>query len=162
MHEDWYAEVDLLQIRGELSWLYPNCHEIGLFFTSATDSDQAMSLVNNVVVNETFESNHLYAFFYRHRHEAGDWRVFAGLTGESDGLLGADFQLALNDCWAMEGGFAYLLPEEGTASRGHEQESWNVGLGLVWYPGRRSARGHDYYRPLFNVADNGSFLVDRR
>jgi hypothetical protein len=162
MHEDWYAEVDLVQIRAELSWLYPNCHELGAFVTAATDSDQAPSLVNSVIINETFESTDLYAFFYRHRHDSGDWRIFAGFTGESDGLLGAEFQNALSDCWAFEGGFTYLLPEEGASARGHEQESWNVGLGLVWYPGRRNARGDDYYRPLFNVADNGSFMVDRR
>ena len=162
MHEDWYAEVDLTQIRGELSWLYPNCHEIGAFFTSGTDSDQAASLVNTVVINETFESTDLYAFFYRNRYDSGEWRIFAGFSGESDGLLGGDFQMAISDCMALEGGYTYLLPEEGTAARGHEQESWNIGLGLVWYPGRRCARGVDYYRPLFNVADNGSMFVDRR
>lgn len=162
MHEDWYAEVDLIQIRGELSWLYPNCHELGFFFTAATESDQAASMVNNTLINETFESNDLYAFFYRYRHNRGDCRLFGGFSGESDGLIGSDFQWAFNDCWAMEGGFTYLLPEESTTARGHEQEAWNVALGLVWYPGRRSALGTDYYRPLFNVADNGTFLVERR
>jgi hypothetical protein len=162
MHEDWYAEVDLVQVRAELSWLYPERHEIGAFITTATQSDVAVSMVRGAQVTETFESTDLYAFFYRNRCDTGDWRVFAGLSGKSDGLLGTDFQWALNDCWAMEGGFTYLIPEEGVNNRGHQEEAWNIALGLVWYPGRRSATGTDYYRPLFDVASNGAFLVDRR
>jgi len=66
--------------------------------------------------------------------------------------------------WALQGGFAYLIPEEetGQVGRGHAEESWNIAVSLVWYPGARSAMGTDYYRPLFNVANNGSFMVGRQ
>lgn len=40
------------------------------------------------------------------------------------------------------------------------RESWNVGVSVVWTPcGRSSKCGQDYSRPLFNVADNGTFLT---
>jgi hypothetical protein len=35
----------------------------------------------------------------------------------------------------------------------------NVGVSLVWTPCPRPACGPNYSRPLFNVADNGSFLT---
>lgn len=162
MHDDWYAEVDLVQMRGELSWIYPNCHEIGSFFTAATQSDQGISTINGAPILETFEGTDQYAFFYRRLNDLGNWRLYAGFTGESDGLLGGDFQWAASSCWALEGGFSYLIPEESSSAGGFVEESWNIGLGLVWYPGRRCAGGQDYYRPLFDVADNGSFFVDRR
>jgi hypothetical protein len=60
----------------------------------------------------------------------------------------------------LRGGFTYLIPVEGKSTGGNIEESWNVGLSLVWYPGCRTARTADYHRPLFNVADNGTFLVD--
>ena len=60
-------------------------------------------------------------------------------------------------------GFVYLIPEqEGTI--GVEEESWSLGITLVWTPGRSKCNGCGQVRsisPLFDVADNGTFLVDR-
>jgi hypothetical protein len=70
----------------------------------------------------------------------------------------------LSDTWALETNFAYLIPNEGSGvsfDADHFQESWNVGINLVWYPGRLWGKGDRYYRPLFRVADNGSFMMDR-
>jgi hypothetical protein len=39
------------------------------------------------------------------------------------------------------------------------RESWNVGVSLVWTPFGGCKRGTNYYRPLFNVADNGTFVT---
>ena len=40
-------------------------------------------------------------------------------------------------------------------------EAWNVSMNLIWYPGRTAVSGaRSIYRPLFDVADNGTFLVD--
>ena len=76
-----------------------------------------------------------------------------------------DLSKQFGDTWAVEANFIYLIPNEGkdtTILGGHAQESWNVGINLVWTPGRRWA-GCDsqYYRPLFRVADNGVFMMDR-
>jgi hypothetical protein len=169
LSEDWYANTSLAQLRGELSWVFPCLHELGFWFSASTRQDTQLSTFSNgdAAVVETFESTDLYAFFYRHHFQAIDGaqsRIYAGWTGDSDGLIGADFNLPLSCDWALEGGFAYLVPEQATgrAGRGHAEESWNVAMSLVWYPGARSAYGNDYYRPLFNVADNGSFMVGRR
>lgn len=166
--DDWYANANMAQLRGEASWVYPCLHEIGFWFSASTEEDTQLSTFSNgTTATETFESTDLYAFFYRHHFDAlegAQARVFAGWTGDSDGLIGADLNLPLSCDWALRAGFAYLIPEQGTGQigRGHAEESWNLAMSLVWYPGARSAIGNDYYRPLFNVANNGSFMVGRR
>ena len=83
----------------------------------------------------------------------------AGFTGNGEGLIGADFKVPLTVSWALQGEFTYLIPKDGSNRQAHLQEAWNVGISLVWYPGVRKAVGNDYFRPLFDVADNGTFIV---
>jgi hypothetical protein len=168
LHEDWYLDANLLQLRGELSWVYPCQHELGFWFTANTQHDNVVSTltVNNQTTtsNERLQATDLYAFFYRHRLAGGgaSGRVFAGFTGESDGLLGAETLVPINDCWSLQSGFTYLVPEESSSANGHVEESWNFGLSVVWRPGGGANSGGGYYRPLFDVAHNGNFMVDRR
>jgi len=169
LHENWYVDANVAQLRGELSWVFPCVHELGFWFASRTESDvQGSDLAGELEpLQEMFEPTELYAFFYRHRFaqvEGAQARFYAGFSGDKDGFIGADARLPMSCNWALECGFAYLVPEEasGPAGQGFVEESWNVAIGLVWYPGARSAYGQDYFRPLFNVADNGSFMVDRR
>lgn len=169
LSDDWYASYDVTQLRGEASWVFPCTHELGFWFTASLSEDTTLSQFSGTTpsATETFEATDLYAFFYRRRLDGidgGNARLYAGFTGESDGLIGADMQLPIACDLAVEAGFAYLIPEEGrgTTGRGHEHESWNIAIGVVWYPGSRTAYGADYSSPLFNVADNGSFMVGRR
>ncbi len=164
LHDDWYFNGDIVQLRGEVSWVYPCRHELGFWFNAGTNRDTVPTVtLTDGVQNEVFQATDIYAFFYRHRfNECGaNGRVFAGFSGESDALIGANFRLPLSDRAALDAGFSYLLPEEATGAGGNIGESWNIGLSLVWYPGRRTAYGHDHTRPLFGVADNGSMFVDR-
>ena len=67
----------------------------------------------------------------------------------------------------MEGTFTYVIPGRkqvinidgrGDASS-FSPAAWNVGLNLVWYQAGRSRRSlASPYRPLFEVADNGSMI----
>ncbi len=165
MSQDWYATTDLLQVRGEASWVFPCSHELGVWFTSGTQVKDATSTLPQLQTLESWEPTDLFAFFYRRRFDEGNGseaRVFAGFSGQGDGLLGADVWIPVGANFGFEANAAYLMPDEsaGTAGGGHEQESWNLGLGVVWYPGCRNSCGPDYFRPLFRVADNGSFMVD--
>lgn len=168
LHEDWYLETDLVQLRGEVSWLYPCHHEIGFWFTASTQKDVVTSRFfvggQQTQQQETLQGTDLYAFFYRYRVDncgGATGRVFAGFTGAADGLIGADFQVPINDAWALVSNFTYLVPDESNSSLGHVEEAWNFGLALVWRPGG-GFLSTNYYRPLLPVADNGSFMVDRR
>lgn len=168
LHDDWYYKASLMQLRGEMSWVYPQCHELGFWFTASTRSTTVeQELLNGIdldINDVTYEPIDLFAFFYRRRFEhmcGGYGRFYAGFSSRSDGLIGADFKVPLTDSWALESGFTYLIPKDGDQRIAHRNEAWNVAVGLVWYPGLRKATGNDYFRPLFNVADNGSFMLNR-
>jgi hypothetical protein len=168
LRDDWYYQASLTQIRGEMSWVYPQCHELGFWFTASTRSttieEEVLNGIDLDINDATYEPIDLFAFFYRRRFEhmcGGYGRFYAGFSSRSDGLIGADFKVPLTDSWALESGFTYLIPKDGDERIAHRNEAWNVAVGLVWYPGLRKATGNDYFRPLFNVADNGSFMLNR-
>lgn len=169
MHDEWYYQpLDFAQVRGEISWVFPCNHELGVWFTQGINGSSANSTVQvsptaSITTMEGWHSTDLYAAFYRRQFDdCGSYgRVFGGLTGESDGLVGADFTVPLCESLALRSEFTYLIPGEGQSLEGNVEESYNVSVGLVWYPGCRTARSKDYNRPLFNVANNGSFMVDR-
>jgi hypothetical protein len=112
----------------------------------------------------TFQPTDQYLLFYRkHGKRGGEGRVFAGVTDDSDGIIGADFLLPLHDTWSLQSSFTYLIPDEDAGSVGARQEAWNIGINLVWHWRGRARKCHSNpYRPLFNVADNGSLIVDDR
>ncbi len=166
MRDNWYYDLSLAQLRGELSWVYPACHELGFWFASSTRTTVVDSTILQrnqlVTIRETFEPTDLFAFFYRRRFEAiggGYAKVSAGFSGESDGLIAADFKLPLTPDWALQTGFTYLIPGDDNTRISHVEEAWNVAITVIWYPGGRKAVGNDYYRPLFDVADNGNFIT---
>ena len=69
---------------------------------------------------------------------------------------------------AMEGTFTYVipgpsqtvvLPPPGGGTIRYSEQAWNVSVNLVYYPACRSRRSlASPYRPLFDVADNGSMI----
>ena len=164
LSDGWYRDVDLVNLRTELSWVIDSTHEVGFWGAFGT-KDSEEPAANDQLAD--WETTDLYAVFYRYSFggcREGDARLFAGWSGQSDGLLGADARLPLSDTWALETNFTYLIPNEGDddgADADYAQESWNVGINLVWYPGRHRGQGDRYYRPLFRVADNGVFMMDR-
>ena len=165
MSESWYRDVDLTNVRGELSWVIDGVHDLGFWFTSASKDSTEFSFDNEL--EETWEPTDLFAFFYRYQFgdcRDGEARLFAGWSGTGDGYIGFDTLFPLSGAISLEANVAYLIPEEGKGqgfNAAHTQESWNIGLGVVWYPGRRFIGRDHYYRPLFRVADNGNFMVDR-
>jgi hypothetical protein len=164
LRDDWYFDNELVQLRGEMSWINPCGHEFGLWFTSNTQDSQSVSELSSGDIVEDWVTTDVYAFFYRRQLEdcGATGRLFVGFSGDSDALIGADADVPLSDRWALRAGFTYLIPEESSPGIGFQEENWNVTTGLVFFPGSRTARSKDYNHPLFNVADNGSMLVDRK
>ena len=167
MHDDWYYDMDLLQVRAELSWMYPSGHEFG--FWMATDADHARTTSRVGVpfpttTTEEWRSTDLYAFFFRHTScdTGAVGRIFGGFTGSKDGLIGADLTVPFATQWALDAEFTYLIPEEGSGPEGSSEEGWNVGLYLVYYPGCKTAYDKNYNKPLFDTGGNGNFFVDRK
>jgi hypothetical protein len=108
------------------------------------------------------DATDMFALYVRRNFEnGGDGRIWAGATGNGDGLIGVDVWVPLGKGFALENRINYLIPQPG---RGNIQtnESWGLMVQLVWYPGQNAkCQQQNQYRPMFNVADNSLFMVDR-
>lgn len=165
LHDDWYTTIDLAQIRGELSYGVPNGSSVGLMFATSVSEDDTTSVLNGATFNDEWETQDYYAFFYEvqsNHHRRGQWRVWVGMTGESDGIIGSYFKLPMAGTWSLEPEFTYVVPDEATGAGGVTEESWNVGVNLVWYPGRALGDLNYARLPMFDVASNGSMITRRK
>jgi hypothetical protein len=167
LNDDWYFQGDLLQVRSELSWRADGCHVWGFQYHAGLDDQTSDTSVRDgaggtIVGTVDFEATTQYRFFYRRLlNQSGQWDSFAGWTDRDDGILGSHLNLPLRRNVVLSTGATYLIPKEGSSNRGYEEEGWNLAMGLIYRPGGPKGCGR-YCRPMFDVADNGSFLVDRK
>jgi hypothetical protein len=154
LHDDFFDDFDLTQLRGEISWMVDPQNDYGFWFATGLKDETLRSAVLSPV---TFEVVDQFAFFHRRRFcRGGDARFWAGWTNNDEAVLGADFCLPVAQCWGLEGGFNYLL--SGNRNQQLADESWNVGVNVVFYIGGNAfCQGPS--RPLFGVADNSSFIA---
>ncbi len=166
LNQDWYFQGDSVQLRGELSWRNATCHIWGFQFMAGLEDDNSTTFVDDGAGNQitstiTFEPTDQYRVFYRRLlNQSGHWNAFAGWTDNDDGLLGMDMSLPMRRNLLLSTGVTYLIPHEGSGNNGNEEEGWNISLGLVYRPGGPKGGGR-YCRPMFDVADNGTFMLDR-
>lgn len=164
--DDWYYDLNVGQIRGELSMAMSDRTSYGFQFATPMDEETVVGRIFGNDVTETWETVDTYTIFLRSTLLAagrGEGKIFAGLTGDSDGILGAQSRLPLLNGFALETEFTYLIPDEGTGNGAIEEEAWNVGISLAWYPGSLACGAcNRYHRPLFDVANNGSFILRRK
>jgi hypothetical protein len=158
--DEFAEDFDVGQIRGELSYLFRG-HELGYWFASgASDDVPGADSTTGISLYETVD---MHAFFYRRRlTNGGEGRLWAGFTEESDGLFGGDLRVPLACDWDVTAAFNYLRPQDDATAAGPFPEAWNIGINLVWYvcPQGAMQAGGSRYRPLFNVADNGTLIVN--
>jgi hypothetical protein len=89
-------------------------------------------------------------------------RFWGGATNDSEGLFGSDIIAPLNNRWSLQTGFNYLITDAAEGPVGAREESWNVGLNLVWHYGCMAKKGQiNPHAPLFPVADNGWMFIDQ-
>ena len=166
LYGDWYYRANLTQIRTEISWKTQGADVFGFQFMAGSGSDDDTTTVIDqagAIFNEniTFEATDQYRFFYRRMLRGlGRWELFGGWTDNDDALAGAGFDLPINGHLTLNADVTYLNAGENDPVFGPINESWNIGFGFTYRPGgNRSSRRHT--RPMFDVADNGTFLVDR-
>jgi len=162
-HDEYYTTADLFQLRAQLSVFFTPCDEFGAEIAANSDREEIYTPTPGTPgVSQIWDVTDQYRFFYRRQFDCrGEGRVWGGFTENSDGIVGADFRVALAPKWAIDGGWNYIIPKQGSSTGGHEQESWNLGMNLVWYPAKTAVRSStSKWRPLFPVADNGSFVVE--
>jgi hypothetical protein len=155
------------QIRNEISWLDNCTHEFGLSATIGImdhELEEEQNGNENNNHDSIWEAADQYVLFYRvHGKRGGEGRFYGGWTDDSDGILGADMLLPVHDRWSVLTGFTYMIPDARDGEDGSREEAWNISLALVWHWDCRARSSHNNpYRPLFNVANNGSMIIDSR
>jgi hypothetical protein len=163
LHDDWVYKADLVQLRGELSFLLSPCHDLGFRFTDSQQVDDTDATIAGLTAPVTIQLSSLnnYRFFYRYRFSErgrGLAELQAGFTEDSGAILGVSLKTPLQNQLGLETHATYLMPPSDT-DQPYVSEGWNVGMAIVWTPGRVFGTARDYYRPLMDVADNGSFLM---
>ncbi len=150
------------QIRSEFSIVGGNCHEIGVGATVGINSHKLAD--PNGGDDLTYQASDQYVLFYRlHGPNGGEGRIYAGFNNDSDGILGADTLVPIGGSFSLQSGFTYLIPHQDNGTAGATNEAWNIGVGLVWHwDGQARKCFENCYRPLFNVADNGTLIVDQQ
>ena len=157
LHDNYYYDnADLTQVRTETGYvLAGGCREIGYFGAYGTGDER--------VIDAQLDPTDMFAIYYRRYFSGGgDGRIWAGFSGRGDGLIGADLYAPLGKGWALENRVAYLIPKQGDDDNGQREESWALTIQLVKHLGRPARCGRSSpFRPLFSVADNAMFMVDR-
>ncbi len=157
-------DFSVSQLRGDLSYVF-NSNEIGFWFTAGVSNMTLISSnnVNLIRSNVTYTPIDLYAFYFGHRFCNGaEGRIWGGWAGGGlGGLFGGDFSVPLGQQLSLDADFNYRIPNS-LPNNDVPLESWNIALSVVWRPWHHGCgECCDSYRPLFNVANNGSFMVNR-
>ena len=159
--------ADIKQMRSEISYVW-GYHELG--FWGAFNAGKGLGIIQSPggqpFVNNTV---HTYNAFYRVQFgDANEWKVWGGASHEGQGYVGSILRAPMTRSLALEGTFAYLMPGESKQipaatpglSGSFTPMAWNLGINLVYYPRGRSRRSlASPYRPLFDVADNGTMIT---
>ena len=166
LSDNWFDNVDVSQIRAEISYVW-GYHEIG-FWGAANLGDQTGLFGPISRQNGVASTLDLYTGFYRLQFgDANEWKVWGGATSENDGIIGSLVRAPMGRSLALEGTFTYVIPGKtqtidilpGGAVSQFSPAAWNLGVNVVFYPAGRSRRSlASPYRPLFDVADNGSMI----
>lgn len=161
-YDDWWFRTNLTQVRGELSWNDACGREYGYQFMIGTKTSTSTALVQGNEFDVRLAAIDQHRLFFRGQTAGGgQYQVFGGGTGHGDGLLGGSMTSAFRGRFATYGGFTYLIPSASRRNDGFMDEAWNLAIGVVFRPGGPAGPGR-YARPMFDVADNGTFLVRQR
>ena len=168
LHDNYYAQTDLKQLRAELSYATGGTIDIG--FWGAFNTGGSQPIAQSATTTYTIAPLNMYTGFIRkYFEEGGEGQFWAGVTETHDTVLGVDLKVPMGYSWALENDFLCMIPAQGpsgvtpTGETGQNRETWSVSINLVWYPAR-SARScqDDPFRPMLPVADNSHFIVDRK
>ena len=165
MREEWFADSQTVQLRGDIGWVYPSGSTFGFRFTSQLEDDVSDGVIDLLpftgLTTTTIET---YRFYYRHTAPSGGYTDFsAGWSDNEHFLIGFDHDMPISETIAIQSSLLYLSGEDLASNSpfaGNGNEAWNISVGFAWRPNGR-AWYRSYNRPMFNVADNGTMILKR-
>ena len=160
LSDNFYVNMNLFQVRAEIGYVW-NRHEVGFWTAAHTNSDTQAVPVAFGVPTVTWQANNQYDLYYRYYYNYNTvGRMWVGLTSYGDVLFGGDATATLNDQWAVQVAYNYMIPSNDPTIPKAIKETWGLTIGTVWYPRCKTPNcKFDSYRPLFAVADNTRFFV---
>ena len=168
LHEEWFTESDLVQIRSDIGWVYAGGHTFGFRYATGVQDDFTQGTFNGNDFTDFFQTtDDNYRFYYRHMASWGGYgEAFIGWGEASQTIIGVDVDVPVTDRISFQSGFSAYLNDDVVADTsnfqgGNLNEAWNLFVGISFKPqGRAWYKSYD--RPLFSVADNGTMLVRRQ
>lgn len=167
LREEWFANSDTVQLRGDLGYVWPSGTTFGFRFATNTQDDIVAGTFNGQnFANMGVTTNENYRFYIRHDAARGGFgEVYGGWTETNQGLLGLDFDMPITERWAFEAGYTWYLDDTPAVAPqvqlgGYPNSAYNAYVGISFRPRGRS-HYHNYDRPMFDVADNGSMSIIR-
>ncbi|MDR2171177.1 MAG: hypothetical protein LBP59_13620 [Planctomycetaceae bacterium] len=166
--DNFYGKIKLTQLRFELSVRTFTNLEYGFIgaFGLENDSSAAVNIrenylrYGNLVNNYRYKikSQNYYMLFARKYFAAGNQAEFRiGATEYGKIIIGANGEFPINDRVALNGGFTTMLPG---GKNGWQKETWDLSAGIViYFRGGAMTKSCNENRPMFDVAQNGSFIT---
>ena len=161
LSDDWYYEGSFAQVRSEFGWVGEFGNEIGFRYISGVQdsSDEVADGLRSIGFTGImdFDPINTYRFYYRQQWDqvrGGHAELMGGFTENGDGMLGGEFLIPIAERWALTSDVTALFPSSSSPI----DESWNIGMNLTWYPKGLTTWSQLYHRPLFDTADNGTFM----
>ena len=160
LRDKYYRKYELSQLRAEVSYTCNGAMTLG-FRGAFGLSEKWCDLFRTsalLPVEAKAEATDYYAGFARWNFaQGGEATIFGGGTNSKGGIAGGSIEAPLTDCFALKCSGTYLFAKERGLTK-REEETWNMSMGLVWYLDGGARNTATSPRPLFDVADNGSFL----
>lgn len=163
LQDDYYGQINLTQIRAEVSYVMKSQNEFGVWAATNTDeadiSPEVLAVSNSP---ESLRSADMFTAFWRKQFgQRGEGRLWAGSSSGGNVVFGGNIRVPLSKQFAIESNFNYLSADGEEGRHDNTAESWSTVFNLVWYPGWTACKsGKHVYRPLFNVADNSTFMIE--
>ncbi|MDR2642525.1 MAG: hypothetical protein LBC74_07005 [Planctomycetaceae bacterium] len=166
--DDFYNKINLTQIRFELSVRTFSNLEYGFIggFGLESDSNAKIDIRENYLRYRSqangyqykIKSQQYYTLFARKYFATGNLGEFRiGATEHGNVFLAANGEFPVNDRVALNGSFTTMIPN---GSNGWNRETWDLSIGLViYFRGGAMTKICNENRPMFDVAQNGSFLT---
>lgn len=163
------------QWRGQVEYALSNCNAVGIMGTLwDRQHSQQVALDDSLIIVGARPVNQLQFFWHHKFCKGADGRLWLGffpnherLNGDGslyDTSIGGDITLPLSKKLALYANFQYVHPSASAGPDAAFDNSYNLGVGLVFYPGG-NARSRNInggcWMPYMPVANNSTFLVDQ-
>ena len=162
LHDDYYNSLHFSQWRLKAAWQMNDEDEFGLWATVADRGANAQLPTIPPTVNRFRPYSQGVGYWQRQWNSAMRTQLYTGPAAQpGEWVFGGSTFAPLNDYWALTTNAHYILPSARGGVPGFTEETWNISLGVQFYPGSALRQGLLGQRALFNVADNSTMAIRR-